>query len=268
MIKHAIRPRLPEAGLAPGLKRGVLEALSDADLATLNALLPWHAHVADGLGRRFGDAAWAGKRQEPQVIPDPRIVELDERFGLSDKVVLEVGCFEGIHTVALCNLAKRVVAIDSRVENVAKTLVRTAMFDCWPQVYAVDVEATPTDGWRLAADVAHHVGVLYHLRDPVGHLLDLGRHIAVGLMLDTHVARPDDVDAAYTAGGTEWRYQRKTEGGRADPFSGMYAHAKWLPLDELERLLAAAGFPVIDVAERRDERNGLRVKIFARRADG
>lgn len=261
------RPNVPSSGFAPGGPSPPLDALPDDDLGLLNTLLPWHAFVADGQGRRFGDVAWAGKRVEPQAIPDRRIMMLDERFGLAGKRVLEIGCFEGIHTIGLCRAGAEVTAVDGRIENVAKTLVRAAMFDCWPRAYVQDIERTPTDAALLGADICHHVGVLYHLRDPVGHLLDLGRYVGEGVMLDTHVARPEQVDASYEAGGRTWRYYRYGEYGRADPFSGMYDHAKWLPLDELEALLALAGYPRIEVAERRDERNGLRVLIFARRAE-
>jgi hypothetical protein len=267
MIRRMLRTRLPTSGFNATPTHSILDGLSDADLTALNRLLPWHAYVVDGRGRRFGDSAWAGKRPDPQTIPDSRVTELDTRFQLADKTVLEFGCFEGIHTVALCQLARDVIAIDSRIENVAKTLVRAAMFDCWPRVYCVDVEAQSLGAMNLHADVAHHVGVFYHLHDPVSHLVDLGRHIRVGIMLDTHVATPDQVNASYRVEGCEWRYHRKAEGGRSDPFSGMYGHAKWLPLDELTRLLAMCGFPQVEVAEERNERNGLRVKIFARRSE-
>jgi SAM-dependent methyltransferase len=259
------RRRLPAGGFRPSAPRSFVEALPDDDLALLNRILPWHAFVADGRGRRFGDVAWSGKRADPQVIPDRRTAMLDQRFGLAGKSVLEIGCFEGIHTIGLCRTGARVTAIDSRIENVAKTVVRAAMFDCWPRAYVQDIERTPTDETLLAADVAHHVGVLYHLKDPVAHLVDLGRYIKDGIMLDTHVARPEEVNASYESLGRSWRYYRYGEFGRADPFSGMYDHAKWLPLDELQALLALAGFTDVEIAETRDERNGLRVLLFARR---
>ena len=265
LSQRSIRRKIPTGGFTPGASAPILEALPTNDLTLLNALLPRHAFVADGGGRRFGSAAWGGKRVEPQVIPDRRIALLDERFGLAGKTVLEIGCFEGIHTIGLCRTGSQVIAIDSRVENVAKTLVRCAMFDCWPKVYVQDIEKTPTDAALLAADIAHHVGVLYHLKDPVAHLIDMGRYITGGIMLDTHVARPEQVNASYESNGRSWGYYRYGEHGRADPFSGMYDHAKWLPLDELEAVLKAAGFPHVELAERRDERNGLRVLLFARR---
>jgi hypothetical protein len=46
----------------------------------------------------------------------------------------------------------------------------------------------------------------------------------------------------------------------------MYDHAKWLPLATLQEVLRAAGFADIEVAEMRQERNGLRTLLFAQRA--
>jgi 2-polyprenyl-3-methyl-5-hydroxy-6-metoxy-1,4-benzoquinol methylase len=126
--------------------------------------------LTDSAGRRFGNAAWAGKRNTPQQIPDPRIVHLDTLFDLSTKSVLEVGCFEGVHTIALAQRAAQVHAIDSRVENVVKTLVRTNLFGHHPVVWLCDLKKAEHLARLPKVDVMHHVGVLYHLKDPVQQL--------------------------------------------------------------------------------------------------
>ena len=243
-----------------------VDPLSDEDLAELNRLLKWRCFTADARGRRFGDAAWAGKRCEPQTIPDPKIVLMHERFGLSDKHVLEVGCFEGVHTIGLSMFARRVTAIDARMENVVKTIVRCALFGHHPVVFKHDVEARDADLGRLRADLAHHVGVLYHLKDPVQHLLDLGTITGRGLMLDTHYAEDAEAVESYEAAGRAYRYKKYFEGGQADPFSGMYDHAKWLRLDDIAAALNEAGFAEVEIVEKRQERNGPRVLLFAAKA--
>ena len=78
-----------------------VDSLGDDELRELNALLRWNCFTADVHGRRFGQRAWPGKREQPQVVPDVRIVQMNEKFGLADKHVLEVGCFEGVHTIGL-----------------------------------------------------------------------------------------------------------------------------------------------------------------------
>ena len=242
-----------------------VELLSDGDLERLNELLPWHCFTVDSKGRPFGSPAWAGKRTEPEIIPDRRIGLFADRFQVADKHVLEVGCFEGVHTIALCDVAREVTAVDARVENVVKTIVRSAFFRRYPRVLTVDLERRDVPPDLLAADVCHHVGVLYHLTDPVRHLLDLGRWVSRGIMLDTHYATPEQVDDEYEVDGERYRVLSYPESGRPDPFSGMHLHAKWLLREDIERVLRAAGFDTIEIVENRSERNGERVLLFAER---
>lgn len=242
-----------------------VDPLSDADLTELNRLLRWNSFVVDRHGRRFGGVAWQGKRDRPEIIPDPRIVLLNERFALADKHVIEFGCFEGGHTIALSTFAGRVTAVDGRMENVVKTIVRTALFGYHPTVFKYDLEQLPAQVELLGADVLHHVGVLYHLADPVRHLLEIGRYIRLGLMLDTHHASEDAARSSYVVNGTRFRYQRYQELGHKDVFSGMRAHSKWITLDDIVGLLRQAGFPRVEVVQSRVERNGPRVLLFASR---
>jgi tRNA (mo5U34)-methyltransferase len=243
-----------------------VERLADEDLRRLNDLLPWRCFTVDGEGRPLGGTAWRGKRDAPERIPDPRIVRFHERFDLSDKHVLEVGCFEGIHTIALCRLAERVTAIDARVENVVKTIVRCAFFDERPRVITFDLDGDEDGAELLRADLCHHVGVLYHLDDPVSHLRALGTWVSRGLMLDTHYARPEDATEEYEVGGERFPFRRYDEQGRGDVFSGVRPTSKWLRLDDIERLLREGGFETVEVVEKRDERNGPRVLLFAERS--
>lgn len=260
------RTRFPLAGYTEHRHEiAYVDPLSDEDLSTLNSLLQWKAFTVDRHGRRFGGIAWAGKRDRPQEVPDRRILLLNDRFPLADKHVLEVGCFEGIHTVGLSQFARRVTAVDGRIENVVKTIVRTAFYGYFPTVFQHDVEEAAARIDLLQADILHHVGVLYHLRDPVRHLLELGRYIRLGVMLDTHYALPEEAGFSYVVNGREYSYKRFRERGAADVFSGLHAHSKWLPLDVITGLLKESGFGRVAVAENRLERNGPRVLLFASR---
>jgi hypothetical protein len=242
-----------------------VDRLDDADVERLNELLPWRCFTVDAHGRPFGGVAWRGKRVSPQLIPDPRIERFHERFDLTDKHVLEIGCFEGVHTIALCQLAARVTAVDARVENVVKTVVRCAFFGERPLVFPYDVEGGDDDDELLRADLGHHVGVLYHLTDPVSHLRRLATWISRGLMLDTHYARDEDAGEEYDVGGRGFRFRRYEERGREDAFSGMRPHSKWLLLEDIVGELRESGFETVEVAETREERNGPRVLLFAER---
>lgn len=266
LVRRALSPGLPLNGFEPARTPAPwLDRLTDDQLARLNRLLPWNAFTVDARGRRFGNAAWAGKRSEPQPIPDPRILLMDQRFGLAGKRVLEVGCFEGIHTVALAQRAASVVAIDARVENVVKTVVRAAFYGLSPTVFACDVEERPLPSDALRADLLHHVGVLYHLVDPVAHLRDLAPLVRIGLMMDTHYCTEAQAGASYASGDRSFKCREFQESGRADPFSGMHPRSRWLLLEDLVSILRDAGFGDVEVAEKREERNGPRALIFARK---
>jgi 2-polyprenyl-3-methyl-5-hydroxy-6-metoxy-1,4-benzoquinol methylase len=241
-----------------------VDSLSDDDLTKLNHLLSWNCFVADRHGRRFGNAAWEGKRSEPQVIPDRRILLMNERFSLSDKHVLEFGCFEGIHTIALSMCAKKVTAIDARIENVVKTIVRCAFFGFRPKVFTFNVEEGMLDTELVEADVACHIGVLYHLRDPVRHLLDLSRFVRLGILLDTHYATEEEARKTYEVNGKMYRYKNYRE-INSSVFAGIYDHSKWLTLTDIVQILGDSGFKRVDIVETREERNGPRVLLLGQR---
>ena len=217
--------------------------------------------MIDANGRRFGNRFTANKRNTPESLPDYRITELDKRYDLTNKHVLEIGCFEGNHTSALCARAKSVVGIDSRIEHVVKTLVRCSMAGLYPRVHCGDVEQEVPEAVDLTCDVMHHVGVLYHLERPVEHLRRYTSLVGEALMLDTHVA-PDDAPLGQDEGVRYWHFD---EHGRDNPFAGMYGHAKWIVLEDLVGLLKDLGFASVDVAEQRAERSGPRVLIYANR---
>lgn len=242
---------------------GYVEHISDDELSRLNELLPWMCFTVDLKGRRFGDMAWESKRDAPQTIPDERIELLDKLFNLADKSVLEVGCFEGVHTIALSKFAKEVYAIDSRIENVVKTIVRSHLFGYKPSVFVCDLENDAESSRLPTCDVVHHVGVLYHLKDPVTHLLHLGRIARGGMLLDTHYATEDMLNSKFEVHGRAHRYYKYGEGGRDEVFSGMYDHAKWLSLSDIQLILGEMGFTDIRVHKDEIQRNGPRVTLFA-----
>ena len=206
----------------------------------------------------------AGQEEgEPQPIPDWRVPLADERFHLAGKSVLEVGCFEGVHTIALCRAAADVTAVDAHVVNVVKTVVRCNLYGLRPTVYRSDVETWGDDD-GLAFDVVFHVGVLYHLLDPVTHLARLGQVARVGLLLDTIVAREAQATESMTVGSRTLRFHRCAEPiGAFSVLAGMNPESRWLLLTDIVGLLHEAGFATVDVVSERDERNGRRVTLVA-----
>lgn len=257
-IEKKFKEELPIEGFTENrISIPLVEGLSDEQLLKLNNLLDWNAFVADSKGRRFGNRAWKGKRETPQAIPDYRHEILRDKIALKDKHILEIGCFEGIHTVSLCKLAKKVTAIDSRVDNVVKTMVRCGFFDCHPTVFVSNVEDWEQQLPLLKADLCHHFGVLYHLKEPVKHIKELATIIEEGIYLDTHIARENDITEQHLFENHNYAYWKYQEG--ESPFAGMYDHAKWLTLESLKAAFKNYGFSDFQLLERREERNGSRI---------
>lgn len=236
--------------------------LSDSVLDEFNSMLPWFAGTRLPDGRLLGRiAARENKRDTEQPIPDKRIVRLHEALDLSNKRVLEIGCFEGIHTLGLRKFCADVTAIDIRPVNVLKTLARLSAFGTSANVYQCDVESIDADFPDF--DVIFHCGVLYHLEDPVAHLRKLLPHCS-SIYLDTHIATVELRDAELSSGGRMYVGHRHLEGGWTDPFSGRASSAFWLTLDDLRDLLSEYGF-ASEIWSERAERNGPRVGLLAAR---
>src|SRR6187402_2570904 len=129
-----------------------------AIISEVNSMLDWHAGtILNGeiLGRL---GVKAGKRTEPGDVPDRRIVNLHEAINLTGKSILEVGCFEGIHTLGLRLYCKDVTAVDIRPSNVVKTLTRLSMHGSDAKVFVADVETLSEEFGSF--DLVFHCGVL------------------------------------------------------------------------------------------------------------
>lgn len=238
--------------------------LKDEDLEEINRMLPWYAGSQLEDGRLVGSVtARPGKREELGRVPDKRITRLHSTLDLEGKKVLEIGCFEGIHTLGLCMYGADVTAVDLRPINVIKTAARLACYGYSASVFPLDVE---DPGVNLPDfDVVFHCGVLYHLEDPVTHLKRLLPHCRA-IYLDTHVANADAEDATLEIGGRKYLGHQHHEGGWNDPFSGRGRGAFWMRTSDLIELLDEAGFES-EIWSERDERNGLRIGLLAQARD-
>lgn len=226
-------------------------------LDEINDMFDWHAAALLPDGRLLGRLN-PGKRPDPNAIPDKRIAKLDSLFGLGGKTVLEVGCFEGIHTVGLKQFTDHVTSVDIRPSNVSKTMMRLSLHGLTSDVFIADAEKLdPSFG---TFDIIFHFGVLYHLLKPVEHIQKLG---SVGdlIYLDTHYCRDSDATDNLVIDGETYQYMSVDEGGWSSPFSGKDPTAIHLTIGGIQRALEKAGFIHHAILELRAERNGPRTLI-------
>ena len=242
----------------------VVGPVSDEVLAEINDMLDWRAGAFLPDGRVLGKM-FAHKRSKPQPIPDKRISLLNQRVPLHGKRVLEIGCFEGIHTLGLMHYGADVTGIDVRPVNVAKTLMRVAMHGFSVKAFVHDAATLSLAFGRF--DLIFHFGVLYHMMNPVEHLAAIAG-VSDILFLDTHVAGGKVIRGQYLVDGEEFDYDLRGEAGWGDPFSGTAGLSRQLTLESLDRALARAGFSRREVVQERAERNGPRVLILATKKSG
>lgn len=181
--------------------------------------------------------------------------------------VLEVGPADGRWTREIAAVAREVVAIEPRPQNVAATRMATAEFG---NVTVVQDDAE--DGAELKArgpyDAVFHCGVFYHLRNPVRHLHDLAA-VTPRLWLQTGYADRAINDLFIdrkdiTFNGRKYTAYRKAEanGNR----SGLHGWSRWLPGAALMQAVIDAGFSP-RIMEEWTTKNGMRVVIDCRRGD-
>src|SRR5262245_23247709 len=236
--------------------------LTDQQLADFQAALAWKTGAEIPDGRTLGTP---GKRGQVTRGLDPRVQAVRDRLDSADKTVLEVGCCEGIHTVQLAQVCKQVVALDVRPHNIACALTRLFVHNVTnARLLLQDVRDLDERFGRF--DVLFHVGVLYHLSDPVDHLRRAAP-LADALLLDTHYA--DDSlpfpPATLQSGDRTYNGRVYQEGIWSDVFSGVEPTSFWLDRDDLLGLLGDVGFDAVEVLDDRRERNGPRFTVLARR---
>lgn len=236
--------------------------LSDRDLQDFQEVVDWKTGMQMPDGRVLGVE---GKRGKVSKGNDSRVALVKNMIDPAHGTVLEVGCCEGIHTLQLAAVAKHVTALDVRPKNIVCTLTRLFVHDI-KNVSVKLADARFLDAKEGHYDVLFHVGVLYHLMDPVEHLFAI-RDLADSLVLDTHVTHADTSfprdDIRH--GNKTYRAHLYREGGWADVFSGVEPASRWLDQDALVEVLRDAGYASVEVVQERAERNGPRVCIVAHR---
>jgi tRNA (mo5U34)-methyltransferase len=207
-------------------------------------------------------------------FPDKGVEKLNKLLPLDGMSVLEMGCFEGHHTVSLVMHAADVWAIDGRIENVIKTLVRVwgAGYEKRATVNCIDLEKGSLQeqiralGRDDGFDLIHHRGVLYHLSDPVNHINECSMVCKKHLYLHTQIATDEMAKDESTLNKKSYQVYRYKEPESAfSPFAGITQNALWLTKSSLLDLLKDVGFNKVSVISEVQERNGPRIELLCSR---
>jgi len=242
--------------------------LTDSQLKDFHELLDWRAGYPLPDGRYLGfseDGEKDGHWKAPAGLED-RVQELLAHSNLKNKTILELGSCEGVMTVQLASLCRKVVAIEVRPRNIAAALIRGFLHgvtNC--ELRMADVRYI--DGRIGKFDILFHSGLLYHLDNPIDHLFKV-RDVSDFLFLDTHYGVDDQPHLEPTtlafAGEVYDAYFYK-EYGWADKFSGVEEHSIWLSRESLLRALNNVGFRQIKIVSEFQTARGPRIHIVAKR---
>ncbi|GAB3476892.1 class I SAM-dependent methyltransferase [Polaromonas eurypsychrophila] len=251
---------------------GRVACFDESSFSKLDVMLPWSSYFYADAVHSIGTPWSSRKRAGAQPFPDPTVENLNKIIPLKNLSILEVGCYEGHHTASLALHSNDVWAIDGRIENVIKTLVRTWLSNCERNVNVnlVDLEtnnlvdAFAKLGRTSPFDLIHHRGVLYHLSHPLSHLRQCANICAKHLYLHTQIASEERANKDVTVDGISYRVlEYKEPKVDVSPYSGITNYAYWLTQDSLMKALSDVGFTHVKIISLKDERNGPRIELLA-----
>ncbi|MGJ0485885.1 MAG: tRNA 5-methoxyuridine(34)/uridine 5-oxyacetic acid(34) synthase CmoB [Methylomicrobium sp.] len=169
---------LTENTVQIGRAEDIAEAHRDLLLEILHELIPWRKGPYDLYGIKIDTewrSDWKWNRLKDHIAP------------LNQRLVLDVGCGSGYHCWRMIGAgAKRVVGIDPLLLNVVQFQLVKSLYGTAPvHVLPFGIEALPAD--LKAFDTVFSMGVLYHRRSPIDHLLELRGCLKPGgeLVLET-----------------------------------------------------------------------------------
>lgn len=176
---------------------------------------------------------------------DPRVPQFFEYFP-NAREILELGCLEGGHTLALARypVVKRILGIEARPSN----LERAEFVQRLLGVSNIEFKVANLEEIDLATfgsfDAIFCSGLLYHLPEP-WKLISQFSQLSENIFIWTHYANEDPANKIVN-GYTGKLYK---EAGISDPLSGLSSISFWPTLSSLIRMLTLGGYHTIHILE-------------------
>ena len=151
--------------------------------AALKTLMPWRKGPFEIEGI-YIDTEWHSDWKWDRVLP--------HLSPLKDRKVLDIGCGSGYHLWRMLGeQAELAVGVDPSLLSMTQFLVLKHFIGEEQPGYflPLTLEQLPIPQKGGAFDTVFSMGVLYHRRSPIDHILDLKRHLTAGgeLVLETLV---------------------------------------------------------------------------------
>ena len=180
--EYSPRERLLKAGTVTiGSKHDLTGQEYLALESKLKELKPWRKGPFELFGMKI-DAEWRSdwkwQRLEQHISP------------LKHRMVLDVGCGNGYYCWRMLGIqAKLVIGIDPTLLNVIQFQLIRQLHGGTPPVYVLPLGIEDLPYGMKAFDTVFSMGVLYHRRSPIDHLLELRDCLVPGgeLVLETLV---------------------------------------------------------------------------------
>jgi hypothetical protein len=169
---------------------------------------------------------------------DDRRVDLFFKWLSQPHTILELGSFEGAHSLQLAapQFVERVVGLEGRPENIARGRLATALLGRGNiEFIQMDLDEPAMLSQFGRFDAVFCAGLFYHLARP-WTLIENVAGVTDRFFLDTHYSLANEVRVE----GYEGAYY--DEGGYTDPLSGLSEASLWLTLPCIDETLQRSGF--------------------------
>lgn len=151
-------------------------------IAQLKALLPWRKGPYELFGIKL-DAEWRSDWKWQRLLP--------HISPLQNRTVLDVGCGNGYHCWRMLGQgAKLVIGIDPSQLFLAQfAVIKKYLPDAPVHLLPITLEVMPQNKQKTSFDSVFSMGVLYHRRSPIDHLIQLNEQLSSNgeLILETLV---------------------------------------------------------------------------------